>query len=71
MGQLTRQLNVCIVQGSCSPVELKGIDWLVFALFLKRSGITPAAYREIGKKTQKTNPSEASLSPLHPSPVIF
>lgn len=35
MGQFTGQLDVLIVPGKSSPVELKGIDGFVFLLTLK------------------------------------
>lgn len=70
MGRFSGQFDVCVVPGKCSPVELKGIDWFVFSLFLKSRGIAPATYSETGKKNKQTNPSEASLSP-HPLSCYF
>lgn len=71
MGEFTGQLDVYIVPGKCRPVELKGIDWLVFSFFLKTHGMTLATYRDTGEKTNKqTNPSEASLY-THPLSCYF
>lgn len=71
MGEFTGQLDVYIVPGKCRPVELKGIDWLVFSFFLKTHGITLATYRDTGKKqTNKQTPRRLLSTPI-PSLVIF
>lgn len=70
MGEFTGQLDVYIVPGKCHPVELKGIDWLVFSFFLKTHGITLATYRDTGKKNKQTNKPLGGFS-LHPSPLLL
>jgi len=60
----------CVVPGKCGPMELKAINWLVFSLFLKSHGITPATYRETGKKTNKQTALRLPSAPIL-SLVIF
>lgn len=70
MGRFSGHFDVCVVPGKCGPVELKGIAWFVFSLFLKSRGIAPATYSEAGKKTNKQTPLRLPSPPI-PSLVIF
>lgn len=70
MGEFTGQLEVYIVPGKCSPVALKGINWLVFPFFPKNSWYNTSNLQGCWEKTNKQT-NKPINKPLHPSPLLL